>query len=330
VKKVLIFFLLFIIILLFVFLRPVEVSYTQPKFGFSFNPEQANYLGLDPKETYLALLDGLKPSFIRIPVFWDEVQKTQDELDFSFIDWYLGEAKKRGVLVTVNLGYTTFRYPECHEPRWAWDLESEEFDKVLLKFLEKTTAHLSNFPNIEAWQVENEQELWLLRPRCRIIKNGLFKREIETVRNADSLRRPVVITFGAQTRIGNFWQKRIVLGDIFAVSFFGKSYNKYLHAHTNRLWFRNLPVEKVVTEKGGKRFWISEFHAEPWGKTPLNKISPEEARQTMNPQILKENIKLLKKFGGAERVYFWGVEWWYKECLEGRSGMWEIGKSVLE
>lgn len=329
-KKVLVFFFFFLIVLFFVFPRTAEISYTEPKFGFSFNPEQAIYLSLDPKETYLVLLDGLKPSFIRIPVFWDEVQKSQEEFDFSGIDWMLGEAKKRGILVTVNLGYTTFRWPECHEPRWIWDLEGEGFDKALLSFLEKTVSHLTNFSNIEAWQVENEQELWLIRLQCRIIKTGLFKKEIEAVREADELHRPIVITHGGQTRIGNFWQKRILLGDIFAVSFFGKSYNKNLRFNTNRLWLRNIPVEKAVTEKLGKRFWISEFQAEAWGKMPLNKISPQEAKQTMSPQILKENIGLLKKYGGAERVYFWGVEWWYKELLEGRKEMWEVGKTMLE
>lgn len=311
-------------------LRPIKVSYTEPRLGFSFNPEQAIYLGLDPKETYLALLDGLKPSFIRIPIFWDEVQKNKEEFDFSNIDWMMDEAKKRGILVTVNLGYTTFRYPECHEPRWAWDLEGEEFNTALLAFLKKTVFHLAKFSNIEAWQVENERELWLSKPQCRIIKSELFLREIEKVREVDGLRRPIVITHGGKTTIGNFWQKRVTLGDIFAVSFFGKSYNKSLHCYTNRLWLRNILLEKATTERLGKHFWISEFQAEAWGKTPLNKISPEEAQKTMNPEILKKNLELLGKYGGAERVYFWGVEWWYKELLEGRSEMWEMGRALLQ
>jgi hypothetical protein len=330
VRKTFLFLPLFaIVILLFFSSWPCETSYTEPKFGFSFHPHQASYLGLDPQKTYLALLDGLRPSFIRVPVFWDEVQKERGGFDFSNIDFFVSEAQKRDIKVTVALGYTIFRYPECREPRWAWDLRDEEFDKSLLSYLEKAVTRLSNFDNIEAWQVENEQELWLIKPQCRVIKTELFKKEIEVVKKADKLNRPIVVTHGAQTRIGNFWQGKILLGDIFAVSFFGKSYNKNLHLYTNRLWFRNISVEKAVTEKQGRHFWISEFQAEPWGRTPLNKISPEEAKESMNPAILKENIELLKKFGGAERVYFWGVEWWCKELLEGRSGMWEVGKLLV-
>ena len=328
-KKVLVFSFLFLIFFLSAFPRSVEVAYTPPSFGFSFSPKQAEYLGLAPKESYLALLDGLQPSFIRLPVFWNEVEKKKGKFDFSSIDWYLNEAKKRGILVTVNLGYTAFRYPECWEPRWAWDLEGEEFENALLSFVKNTVSHLANFVNIDAWQVENEQELWLLKPRCRIIKTSLLKKEIEVVRQTDRLSRPVVITFGAQTRVGNFWQRRILLGDVFAVSFFGKSYNKYLRFHTNRLWLRNIPLEKALTERAGKRFWISEFQAEPWGRTRLNKMGWEEAKKTMNPEILRKNIELLQKWGGAERVYFWGVEWWYKEFLAGRGEMWEVGREVL-
>lgn len=329
-RLILLFLILLAVVAFFVFYpRPLEIVYTEPEFGFSFHPYQASYLGLDPRETYLALLEGLEPPFVRIPVFWDEVQKEEGKFDFSNVDFFVSEAKKRGIKVTINLGYSTFRYPECREPRWAWDLRDEEFDKALLFYLDKTVSHLSDFENVEAWQVENEQELWLIRPQCRIIKEGLLKKEIELVKKTDTQHRPIVITHGGQTRIGNLWQRRIPLGDIFAVSFFGKSYSKNLRFYTNRLWFRNIPIEKAVTEKLGRRFWISEFQAEPWGKTPLNKISPKEAQRTMGHEILKENIELLKKYGGAERVYFWGVEWWYKELLEGRGEMWEVGRSYL-
>jgi hypothetical protein len=332
VRRLILFFLVLLaVVAFFVFCRrPLGIVYIEPEFGFSFHPYQASYLGLDSRETHLALLDGLEPSFIRLPVFWDEVQGEKEKFDFSNIDFLVSEAEKRGVKVTVSLGETTFRYPECREPEWTWDLRDEEFDKALLFYLEKIVSHLSDFENVEAWQVENEQELWLVKPQCRIIKTELFKKEIEAVRKADKLNRPIVVAHGAQTRIGNFWQKRILLGDIFAVSFFGRSYNRSFHLYTNRLWFRNTPLEKAVTEKQGRRFWISEFQAEPWGPTPLNKMTPDEAGQTMSSQILKKNIELLKKYGGAERVYFWGVEWWYKEFLEGRSGMWEVGKSVIE
>jgi len=49
----------------------------------------------------------------------------------------------------------------------------------------------------------------------------------------------------------------------------------------------------------------------------------------MSPEILKENYDLLLQFGGAERVYLWGAEWWYKEKLEGRDGLWVIGREIL-
>lgn len=328
-KKILIVFLLLAVLLLLPSTRSWPVVYREPDFGFSFSPRQARYLGLDDREAYLALLDGLQPSFIRIPVDWSGVQKEKDGFDFSNFDWMLTEAKERGVLVTINLGYTLFRHPECYEPRWTWDLEGEEFNQALLGFLKESVNHFANFGNVEAWQVENEKELWANKSQCRIIKDGLFLREVETVSQADRLRRPIIVTHGGKTAIRALWQKRVLFGDVFAVSFFPKAYNRRLRAYLSNLWFRNIPMERTIAEGAGKRFWISEFQAEAWGKTPLNKMTPQEARETMTPEILNQNLDLLKERGGAERVYLWGVEWWYKERLEGRDEMWEAGKSLL-
>jgi hypothetical protein len=320
----------FLIFLLWPSIQPWPVVYQEPKFGVSFSPRQARYLGLDNRESYLAILDNLQPLFIRIPVYWDEVQEEKGCFDFTDFDWMLTEAKKRRILVTLNLGYTLFRYPECYEPRWAWDLEGEEFNQALLTFLRESVTHFADFTNVEAWQVENERELWMDKHQCRVIRPALFLREIETVRQSDRLSRPILITHGGKTAIPALWQERVLDGDIFGVSFFPKNYNRHLQIYTSNLWFRNLAMERTITEKAGRRFWVSEFQAEAWGRTPLNQISSQEARETMTPAILTQNLNLLKEKGGAERVYLWGVEWWHKERLEGREEMWEAGKSLLK
>ncbi|NIT04055.1 hypothetical protein GTO10_03965 [Candidatus Saccharibacteria bacterium] len=49
----------------------------------------------------------------------------------------------------------------------------------------------------------------------------------------------------------------------------------------------------------------------------------------MSPKILRENYELLLEFGGAERVYLWGAEWWYKKLGEGDLSMWNAAKRII-
>lgn len=306
-----------------------KVESLTSEYGFTFTPRYAVSLGLDVEEAYLFLLENLKPASVRIPIYWDEAQPEEETLDLEQIEWMLKESEKRKVPVVLALGYTLFRAPECYAPAWTYSLDKETFKKVFLSFLEKTVGELADFAAVEAWQVENEHQLALLHPWCRNLGDKFLKEEISLVRKTDPGKRPVVITFGGPSRIGNFWKRPISFGDIFAVSFFNKSWNQYVHLYLDPFITRNFQAERVTAERLGKRFWISEFQAEPWPPGPMRETSVEEANLTMSPTELKSKLFLLKKLGGAERVYFWGVEWWYKELLSGRPEMFELGKAIM-
>ena len=49
------------------------------EYGISFNKSHAESLGLDWQETYLAMLNDLKPKYIRISANWDEIEKNKNE-----------------------------------------------------------------------------------------------------------------------------------------------------------------------------------------------------------------------------------------------------------
>lgn len=299
------------------------------EYGFTFTLRYASSLGLDSKEAFIFLLDNLKPISVRIPVYWDEAQPEEERLDFGQIKWMLKVAEKRQIPVVLALGYTLFRAPECYASAWTHSLDNEAFKKAFISFLEKTVGELKSFTIIEAWQIENEHQLALLHPWCRFLGDKFLKEEVELVQNTDSEKRPIVITFGGPSRIGSFWQKPISFGDIFAVSFFTKSWNQYVHLYLNPFITRNFLAERTAADSLGKRFWISELQAEPWPPRHMSETSPEVAKLTMNPDELKGKLSLLKEWGGAERVYFWGVEWWYKEYLSGRPEMFELGKRIM-
>ena len=109
--------LFFLFICLFILPRRwVVKKEIEPEFGFSFSHRHATILGLDWQETYLALLDELKPKSVRIPVYWFEVEKEQGEFDFEVVDWQIKEAEKREIPVVLEIGYRSFHRPECYPP----------------------------------------------------------------------------------------------------------------------------------------------------------------------------------------------------------------------
>jgi len=331
----LIFFLLFVFFL-YAFILPrrmIVKKEIEPEFGFSFSPRHAVYLGLDWQETYLALLDGLEPRSVRIPVYWHETEKERGQYDFKVAEWQVKEAAKRGIPIVLVIGYRSFHRPECYPPSWVKVLNQEEFEKATLVFIEAGVKHFSRYDNIEVWQVENEP-LDILRSWRRRLSPAFVAKEIEAVKVNDPKGRPVLLTFGGEIFFRPLWRSLAPKVDIIGVSFYPKVWSKFLQRYieTYKLGIfgpRNIAIERGEMMRLGKQFWIVEFQAEPWGPRPLALLEPEQVEETMSPAYLEEYLDIVKKAGGVERIYFWGVEWWYKELLEGRGEMWELGKSLM-
>lgn len=305
----------------------------KPEFGFTFSHRHASFLGLDWQEAYLSLLDEFKPKSVRLPVFWFEVEKEKGEFDFSLVDWQIEEAEKREIPVVLEIGYRSFHRPECYPPDWAKDLNQEEFEKTVLSFLEAGIKHFSQYEKIEAWQVENEP-LDVLRPWCRKLSPSFVAKEIEAVKANDPQSRPILLTFGGEIFLRPYWRGLVSEIEIIGVSFYPRVWHKvarrYISAYDQGIFsLRNISIERGEAIRLGKRFWIVEFEAEPYGDKPITELSREEIEETATPDYLQKYYEIIEKMGGVERIYFWGVEWWYKELLEGRPGMWEKGKEFF-
>jgi len=328
-------FFLFIIFL-FLFILPrwwVVQREIEPEFGFSFSYRHATFLGLDWQEAYLVLLEELKPKSVRLPVFWMEVEKEQGQFDFAVVDWQIEEAKKRDIPVVLELGYRSFHRPECYPPDWAKDLNQQEFAEAVYAFLKEGTKHFSEYENIETWQVENEP-LDVLRYWCRRLSPSFVAKEIEVVKANDPQDRPILLTFGGEIFLRPYWRSLVSKIDIIGVSFYPRVWHKlvrrYISAYDQGIFsLRNISVERGEAIRLGKRFWIIEFEAEPYGDKPITELTREEIEETATPACLQEYYEKIKNIGGVERIYFWGVEWWYKEKLEGRPEMWEKGKEFF-
>lgn len=309
----------FAIWLLNLLLQPeLQIESIAPQWGFSFSPKQASSLGLDWQEAYIFLLEELKPASVRIPVYWDEVEHEKNNFDFSQAAFLISEAKEKNTPVVVNIGYRVFRYPECHAPEWTKGLSKVDFEGGLLSYLTRLSNELSSLGGIEAIQVDNETTN-NLDFSCRRISRFLLGKEIETVKRFFP-NMPIMVTWGGS--LAPISSLAETDADIIAASFFPRqptTFGFYDPFSLGKFSLRNIGREREAVEKLGKKFWVSELQFEPWGS--------EE--KTASIEQLIQNKLLLENFGGAERVYLWGAEWWVKKLEEGDSNVLSFVKEVL-
>ena len=290
------------------------------KWGVTFSAKYAEELGLDWQEVYLRMLDDLGVKYLRIPVYWSEIEKKPGQFDFRDIDWQLAEANKRGAQVILAVGYRVPRWPECHAPSWAKDLPQKVFRQRVENLLKQTILHTRVFSNIYAWQVNNEPFLESFGD-CRSITKEELAQDIGIVKALDNKQRKIVLTESGEL---STWIKSAGLADVIGTSLYRTVWNKYIgyfryplppafyRFHAD-LITKNFPVEKVI---------ISELQAEPWppGKSILQ-TSISEQMDSFDLELFKHNIDYARRTG-IDEIYLWGVEWWYWMKERGKPEFW--------
>ncbi|MBU1015296.1 endo-1,4-beta-xylanase [Patescibacteria group bacterium] len=298
----------------FLFLGEAEPA-EEIAWGVTFGRSQAESLGLDWQETYLALLDDLGVRHFRIPVYWDELEKERGSFDFSSWDWQLRELEERGGSAFLAIGFKLPRWPECRMPSWAEGLGKEEREEEILNVLGEVVEHYRDWEVVRAWQVENEPFLTFGDCPEDEISHEFLDKEIALVRQLDP-SRPIVLT---DTGENSAWLQMGKRADIFASTLF-----RVIHDPT--LGFVRYPYRPVMYYR--KAVWlhwwypevrviVGELQAEPWVVSPpITNVSLEEQYETMSPDHLRGVVEYAKRTG-LDEFYFWGAEWWYWLKTEG-------------
>lgn len=294
-------------------------DHTPVTFGISFSKYKAQSLGLDWRETYLALLDDLSVTDVRLIAHWDDIEKKPGQLDFTDIVWQLSEAEKRGVRVLMAVGYKLPGWPECHIPSWAKDLPVSEQYQALLSSLPTIITHLKTYDAIWAWQVENEPFFRFGDCPTWWIRKDFLQRELDIVRAIDP--RPIVITESGE---GDVWLKAAKRADIVGGSMYRTIWNKYIrytYPFTPTFYRAKGGLVKLVY---GRDILMHEIQMEPWtpgvslADFPLNK-----QYITMWPGRFKKNVEMIQEIGFSP-AYLWGAEWWYwLKTVKNNPAMWE-------
>ncbi len=289
--------------------------------GATFSKKYATELGLDWHEAYTATLDDLGVRALRIPVYWDEIEPQPGKFNFSDVDWQLQEAGRRDAKVILAVGLKVPRWPECHEPDWAKEMDDQALRARTMIMLETAVRHFSRSPNFDAWQVENEP--FFPFGECPKIDRLQLISEVDLVKAFDS--RPVVITDAGEL---SDWVRAASIGDILGISTYRNVWNRYL-GHLfwpiSPKWYATrLNVVRPLVQE----VFVSELQAEPWSPGPIRNWDIEEQKKHMNPKKLNDNMAFVRRMGVSE-VYLWGVEWWYWMKTQGHPEMWQAGQSIF-
>ncbi len=293
-------------------------------YGVTFSKPFAEHLGLDWRETYLAILDDAGAKRVRLSSYWTEVEPEKDRYSFSDLDWQIEEAEKRGVKMIIVLGQKQPRWPECHIPRWAGELDEKERQEELLEIIEKVVERYKDKKNITAWQVENEP--FLPFGECPKLDKDFLDEEISLVRSLDS--RPIIISDSGE--LGT-WYNAAGRADILGTTLYRIVWDKrlgYVHYPVASISYR-IKAAIIMYLTGVEKIIIVELQAEPWGPKMIIDTPIEEQYKSMSPEQFRENIEYVRKIEFSE-AYLWGAEWWYwLKTEKGDDRIWEEAKEVF-
>jgi len=323
--------IIFIFIFLFYFLKNAKyypknfnLKASKDHFGVTYSDKFARELGLDSLKVHREIVNDLQVKYIRLPIYWDEVEKKEGEYDFSKYDKLVKEGEKNNVNYILSVGYRLPRWPECHFPKWLDVDDDKVLELKLLQYLKHSVDHFKKYDNVIYWQVENEPYLNSFGI-CPNYNENLLKKEVSLVRDLDD--RQIIIS--ASGELGG-WEKENKLGDIFATTLYRVVYNPLVGYFRYPLpaWYYKVKARSNGVDVNNSL--LIELQAEPWIKSgTLADIRPNEYNKSFDVRQFKANIDYSIKTN-FKQVYFWGVEWWYLQKTIGNDDYWDLAKKVFK
>ena len=315
-----------ILVVVFVFLFVGKAKEAENiTWGVNFSTKQATELGLDWKETYLALLQDLKVRELKIAAHWDLLEPQDQEFSFEDLDWQMDEAASHGATVLLAIGMKTPRWPECHIPFFAKELSKEELRSQILEMLSIVVLRYRDHPALFAWQVENEPLLPF--GKCPWRDFSFLQNEVNLVQSLDSDHEVYTSDSGELS----LWMNMARLGDKVAVTLYQKIWSGELNMYLS-LPFPAVSYQRkawLVEKLFGKEVVVGELQAEPWVQGELENATFQEQEKTMTLLQLQRNIAFAKETG-LDAFYLWGAEWWYQmKEVRGREEFWEEAKKLF-
>lgn len=294
-------------------------------YGVTYSKEFAQYLGLDWKQTYLSILGDLKVKYIRLPIYWDQIEAQKGSYYFTDTDWEVTEAAKRDVRLILVVGRRQPRWPECHDPVWVSQQSKAETRAQILQNIKLVVNRYKNTNAIEVWQVENEPFLNFFG-HCPKISQADLQEEINLVKSLD--KRKILLTDSGEL---STWYPEIKMGDMFGTTLYRTTYNKYFgywnYFFITPSFYR---LKALLWGKPLDATIVAELQAEPWFPSAPATTPLAEQLKSMNADKLQANAEFANQTN-FYRAYFWGVEWWYwLKTKQNNSSVWDAARQYFK
>ena len=293
--------------------------------GLSFVPDYATYLGLDPNQTLHALLTDMNVTNIRYVSYWDDIESSPGQYDFSQLDYEFQQAQAANVKVNLSLGLRQPRWPECHMPTWATSEPYKVWYPQLMNFIATVVNRYKDNPALGSYELENEYFLKAFGT-CTNYSRDRLVAEYNLVKGLDN--KHTIIISRSNNAIGTPIGKPTP--EEFGVSIYKRVWDSTI---THRYFEYPIPawyygflagVEEIVT---GKNTIIHELQAEPWPPTDMVQASQAEQAKSMNAQTLQNRFQY-GEATGMKTIDLWGAEWWYYEKVEfNNPSDWNVAKA---
>ncbi len=316
---------------LFFLIQTIEAE-DNALWGVDFSESQAVYLGLDPAETYSAIIHDLGAKHIKIHINWNATEQDQHVFDFGSLDRQVAEAEANDVKLILVIGMKTGRWPECHTPEWFANIPKEEREAEIVRYVSTIVGRYQNSDAVEYWQVENEPFVrfgtcpgWYYKADSRVLEA-----EVAAVRELDPSRKIIISDSGELSS----WTDAAKIGDIVGITMYRSSWDATdktfgLNPYTFLSPEFYSAKAALISTYYDKPVISVELQAEPWASKGLAEASLEEQAKSMNPELFAENITFAKQ-AGLSAYYFWGVEWWYyMKTTHNQPEIWNLAKEVF-
>ncbi|MEO6077335.1 MAG: hypothetical protein ABIP54_00935 [Candidatus Andersenbacteria bacterium] len=296
--------------------------------GVTFSAPQAEGIGLNWKENYIALLDDLNIKHLRLSAYWDSIQPVSShEYNFSDLDYQILEAGKRNAHVVLSVGRKLPRWPECHVPQWAQTRSEVQQQEDVLAMLGVVIDRYKNNSAVDMWQLENEPLLSF--GICPKADKSFLAKEQAVVRAHDSMHK-ILITDSGEL---NSWIGAAQYGDVFGTTmyrtvFSNRTQKLFHYDYLFPSWLYRLKAHYIGI-LFHKSVIISELQGEPWGTKPYNEMSQAERIQSFSPARFQQ-LDIFAQRTQLSSVYWWGVEYWYWEkVVNHNDAYWNIAKKIF-
>jgi hypothetical protein len=282
------------------------------------------------------LLDATQPDLVRLPIYWDAVQPSPGELDFSSIDELLeavaqyDQTSAGQARVVLTIGARNFQYPELHQPEWVGPREQPYIGNAQLgpeyrEYFDASVTRYRDSPLLYAWQVENEPlDLVVndLTGEDRINASQLAW-EIGRVHDLDPVHEVVVTTFDGWNVTADMLQvyaapvlarlggptghpdEALQAGDALGLDVYvdGPPIKPTFASVGQRAAWKQQALDLWANRAHGmgKDVWIAEMQAEPWG-----------AETSFTPRDLLESAADYRQ-EPVDVVLMWGAGTWLKD-----------------